>query len=69
LNYLNFSRIRLIYKDYKSRVTIFVFKTIIDISCILRLDLIVNSNAQLIVIDNKILDTSIALLYIYNKKS
>jgi hypothetical protein len=44
------------------------FKTIIDINYISNLNLIANSNIQLIVINNKIFDTSIALLYVYNKK-
>ncbi len=47
----------------------FVFKTIIDINCILRLDIMVDFNIQFIIINTKILDNSIALLYIYNKKS
>jgi len=33
-----------------------------------KLDLIINFDTQLIVIDDEAFDTSIALLYIYNKK-
>lgn len=50
-------------------MTIFVFKTTININYILRLYLIANFNAQWIIINNKIFDTSIALLDIYNKKN
>ena len=57
------------YKNYRSRVAIFIFKTIINVNCILRLDLIANSIPQLIVINNNVLNNSIALLYTYNKKS
>jgi len=69
LNYLNFSRIRSTYRDYRSRVAIFVPKIAIDVNCISRSNIIADFNAQIIIIDDKILNNSIALLHIYNEKS
>jgi len=47
----------------------FVSKTNINISYILKISIIANPNTQLIITNNKILNNTIVLLSIYNKKS